>query len=55
MFKGPNGAGKGDKARPTSISRKQYEERWDKIFRKDKKNGNKKNQKNQLKKIFYII
>ena len=41
MFKGPNGTGKGDKPRPTSISRKQYEKRWDKIFRKDKKNANK--------------
>ena len=36
MFNGPSGAGKGDKPRPTSISRKEYEERWDKIFKKKK-------------------
>ena len=42
MFKGPNGAGKGDKPRPTSISRKEYDKRWDNIFRKDKKDANKK-------------
>lgn len=36
MFNGPNGAGKGDKPRPTSIFRKEYEERWDKIFKKKK-------------------
>tara|TARA_B100000131_G_C17884651_1_gene519743 strand:- start:493 stop:636 length:144 start_codon:yes stop_codon:yes gene_type:complete len=34
MFKGPNGAGKGDKPRPMSIDRKEYEERWKKIFNK---------------------
>ena len=32
MFKGPNGAGKGDKPRDLTISRKEFEERWDKIF-----------------------
>ena len=45
MFKGPNGAGKGDKPRPNSISKKEYDKRWDKIFRKDKKNANKKTKK----------
>ena len=39
MFKGPNGAGKGDKPRPTSISRKEYDKRWDKIFKKKKDNN----------------
>ena len=32
MFKGPNGAGKGDKPRGMKISRKKFEDRWDKIF-----------------------
>tara|TARA_A100001391_G_scaffold134505_1_gene93313 strand:+ start:423 stop:599 length:177 start_codon:yes stop_codon:yes gene_type:complete len=32
MFSGPNGAGKGDKPRGMKISRKEFEERWDKIF-----------------------
>ena len=36
MFNGPNGAGKGDKPRGMKISRKEFEDRWDKIF------GNKK-------------
>ena len=36
MFNGPNGAGKGDKPRPTAISRKEYDKRWDKIFKKKK-------------------
>ena len=39
MFKGPNGAGKGDKPRPTSISRKEYDKCWDKIFKKTKDNN----------------
>jgi len=37
MFNGPNGAGKGDKPRPMGITRKEYEDRWDKIFKKTKK------------------
>ena len=49
MFKGPNGTGKGDKPRPSSISRKKYEERWDKIFRKDKSNANKQTKKTNKK------
>jgi|TARA_R100000995_G_scaffold35857_1_gene16383 hypothetical protein len=32
MFNGPNGAGKGDKPRGMKISRKEFEDRWDKIF-----------------------
>jgi len=49
MFKGPNGAGKGDKPRPTSISRKEYEERWDKIF-KNKKESHGKTKKDKTDK-----
>ncbi len=41
MFKGPNGTGKGDEPRPMTISKKEYEKRWEKIFGK-KKNGKKK-------------
>ncbi len=38
IYKKPNGAGKGDVPRPMSISKKEYEKRWEKIFRKkDKK------------------
>ncbi len=38
IYKKPNGAGKGDVPRPLSISKKEYEKRWEKIFRKkDKK------------------
>jgi hypothetical protein len=38
IYKQPNGAGKGDVPRPMSISKKEYEKRWEKIFRKkDKK------------------
>ena len=44
MFKGPNGVGKGDEPRPMTISKKEYEKRWEKIFGK-KKNGNKKEKK----------
>jgi hypothetical protein len=36
MFKGPNGAGKGDTPRPMDITRKEFERRWDKIFSKKK-------------------
>lgn len=32
MFKGPNGVGKGDKPRSMKIPRKEFEDRWDKIF-----------------------
>tara|TARA_R100000781_G_C3974471_1_gene91343 strand:+ start:336 stop:461 length:126 start_codon:yes stop_codon:yes gene_type:complete len=39
MFKGPNGAGKGDIPRPMSISKKEYDKKWEKIF------GNKKKKK----------
>ena len=49
MFKGPNGAGKGDKPRPNSISKKEYDKRWDKIFRKDKSNANKQTKKTNKK------
>lgn len=50
MFKGPNGVGKGDKPRSMKISRKEFENRWEKIFRhkglkkdifKNTKEGNK--------------
>tara|TARA_R100001015_G_C4633360_1_gene198173 strand:- start:163 stop:315 length:153 start_codon:yes stop_codon:yes gene_type:complete len=34
MFNGPNGAGKGDKPRPMSISKTEYDKRWKKIFNK---------------------
>ena len=38
VYKKPNGAGKGDVPRPLSIPKKEYEKRWEKIFRpKDKK------------------
>lgn len=38
IYNKPNGAGKGDVPRPMSISKKEYEKRWEKIFRKkDKK------------------
>ena len=36
MFNGPNGVGKGDKPRAMKISQKEFEERWDKIFNKNK-------------------
>jgi len=41
MFKGPNGAGKGDRPRPTSISKKEYDKRWDKIFNNKKESHGK--------------
>jgi len=37
IFSKANGAGKGDVPRPLSISKKEYEKRWDKIFGKKKK------------------
>jgi|TARA_R100001510_G_scaffold14321_1_gene11504 hypothetical protein len=37
IYKKPNGAGKGDVPRPLSISKKEYEKRWEKIFRKKEK------------------
>jgi hypothetical protein len=37
IYKKPNGAGKGDVPRPMSISKKEYEKRWEKIFGKKKK------------------
>lgn len=33
MFRGPNGAGKGDKPRPIK-DREQFESNWDAIFKK---------------------
>ena len=36
IYKKPNGAGKGDEPR-IGISQKKWEERWEKIFRKKKK------------------
>jgi|10_taG_2_1085330.scaffolds.fasta_scaffold30706_2 hypothetical protein len=36
MFKGPNGVGKGDEPRPMTISKEEYDKRWEKIFRKNK-------------------
>lgn len=36
MFDGPNGAGKGDMPRPMSITRKEYADKWEKIFGKKK-------------------
>lgn len=36
IYKKPNGAGKGDKPR-IGISQKEWEKKWEKIFRKDKK------------------
>jgi len=44
VFNGPNGVGKGDKPRAMKISQKEFEKRWDKIFKnkrkKVKENGN---------------
>ena len=37
IFNKSNGAGKGDVPRPLSISKKEYEKRWEKIFGKKKK------------------
>ena len=37
IYKKSNGAGKGDVPRPLSISKKEYEKRWEKIFRKKEK------------------
>ena len=37
IFNKSNGAGKGDVPRPLSISKKEYEKRWEKIFCKKKK------------------
>ena len=37
IYSKPNGAGKGDKPRPMSISKKEYEKRWNKIFGKKEK------------------
>jgi hypothetical protein len=37
IYKKLNGAGKGDVPRPLSISKKEYEKRWEKIFRPKKK------------------
>ena len=37
MFKGPNGVGKGDEPRPMSISKEEYDKRWNVIFGKKKK------------------
>ena len=45
MFKGPNGAGKGDRPRPTSISKKEYDKRWNKIFKKKESHGKTKKDK----------
>jgi len=36
IYKKPNGAGKGDEPR-IGISQKKWEERWEKIFKKNKK------------------
>ena len=36
LYKGPNGAGKGDVPRPMTISKKEYDKKWEKIFRKKK-------------------
>ena len=36
MFKGPNGTGKGDEPRPMTISKKEYDKKWEKIFGKKK-------------------
>ena len=38
IYSKPNGAGKGDTPRPMSISKKEYEKRWNKIFGKKGKN-----------------
>jgi hypothetical protein len=37
IYSKPNGAGKGDTPRPMSISKKEYEKRWNKIFGKKEK------------------
>ena len=37
IFNKSNGAGKGDVPRPMSISKKEYEKRWNKIFGKKEK------------------
>ena len=36
LYKGPNGTGKGDVPRPMTISKKEYDKKWEKIFRKKK-------------------
>ena len=36
MFNKPNGAGKGDKPRPLSIPKKEFDKKWNKIFGKKK-------------------
>ena len=43
MFNKPNGAGKGDEPRPMTISKEEYNKRYEKIFGKKKKviNGKK--------------
>ena len=46
MFNKPNGAGKGDEPRPMTISKEEYNKRYEKIFGKKKKVSNdKKNTK----------
>tara|TARA_R100000995_G_C3382771_1_gene76752 strand:+ start:364 stop:504 length:141 start_codon:yes stop_codon:yes gene_type:complete len=46
MFNKPNGAGKGDEPRPMTISKEEYNKRYEKIFGKKKKvNNGKKNTK----------
>jgi len=36
LYKGPNGTGKGDVPRPMTISKKEYDKKWEKIFGKKK-------------------
>jgi len=46
MFNKPNGAGKGDEPRPMTITKEEYNKRYEKIFGKKKKVSNgKKNTK----------
>jgi len=46
MFNKPNGTGKGDEPRPMTISKEEYNKRYEKIFGKKKKvNNGKKNTK----------
>lgn len=50
MFRGPNGAGKGDKPRPIK-DMEQFEANWDAIFKKkpkeEKEDDGNKNQKTE--------
>ena len=42
-----NQGGKGDKPRPFSVTQEEYDNRWDMIFNRDKKNDDKVVMKNE--------